>query len=197
MKKTLSIIIISMFTGILTFSAISTVFGADQPAGGKKYTAYNMWYETGKEGAMWTINYKTGIMIPAGTEVTDISVSKKEVSFVTVKDKIKFTANFNIKYHPGKTAEDYAKMMFSEKDFNQLTQGMSQTELDGVKEGVIKVGMSKQAVLTAYGYPPEHKTPDTNGNVWIYWINKFKTKTINFDDSGKTIKQEQAAPDSL
>ena len=198
MKKILPIVIISMFTGFCTLATGSSVLGADQAAGGKKYTAYNMWYESGKEGAMWTINYKTGIIIPVGTEVTDVKVSKKGISFVTVKDQVEYTALFNVKFHPGKTTEDYAKIMFSEKDFSQLTQGMSQTELEGIKEGVIKVGMSKQAVIVAYGYPPEHKTPNTNSNVWLYWINRFKSKAINFDDSGKTIKPEQAAePDTL
>jgi len=193
MKKTLSIIL-SMLLSVLIFTGISIVFAADQgdqTAGGKKYTAYNMWYEEGKQSAMWTINYKTGIIIPAGTEVSDIRVSKRAVSFVTVKDHAKYTANFNIKFHPGKTTEDYAKMMFSEKDFSQLTQGMSQTEIEGINEGAIKVGMSKKAVIVAYGYPPEHKTPDMNSKVWLYWMNRFKSKAINFDDSGKTIKPEE------
>lgn len=191
MKKILPIIIISIFAGIFNVSIISTALGADQAAGGKKYTAYNMWYEAGKESAMWAINYKTGIIIPAGTEVSDINVKKSDISFITVNNQKKYTVNFNAKFHPGKTTEDYARMMFSEKNFSQLTEGMSQTDIEGIKEGVLKVGMSNRAVIVAYGYPPEHKTPDMNSKVWLYWMNRFRSKAVNFDDYGKTIKPEE------
>jgi hypothetical protein len=195
MKRRLSIIIIvSMLICIFSFSGYSAGSDSDQDnpnkefSGGKVYTAYNIWYETGKENSLWCINYKTGIIIPAGTEVSDVEVTKSSISFTTVNDQKKYRSKFNDNYHPGKTTEDYGKMMFSEKDFNQLTQGMSQTEIDAIKGGVIKIGMSKQSVIVCYGYPPEHKTPDLNGNVWIYWMNKFVSKAINFDENGKTIK---------
>jgi hypothetical protein len=216
MKKTLSFVIsLSMFLGILILSGSAFSADSDQGnpiqdfAGKKVYTTYNMWYEAGKENALWCINYKTGIMIPAGTEVSDVVLTKivagrtmgaepMAISFITASDQKKYYVNIIKKYHPGKTIEDYSKLMFSEKDFSQLTQGMSQTEIEGIKEGVIKVGMSKKAVIVSYGYPPEHKTPDLNGNLWTYWRNKFATKAINFDDSGKTIKPEQAVePDNL
>jgi hypothetical protein len=176
--------------GLMTFAAFSgSSIAADKGAGNKTYfTAYNLWYETGKEKAMWTINYKTGNIIPAGTEITDLKVDKSEIIFTTVGDQKKYAVNFNPKFHPGKSTEDYSKMMFSDKDFSRLTQGMSQSEIDGIKEGVIKVGMSKNAVIVAYGYPPEHKTPDTTSNVWLYWMNRFVSKAINFDADGKTIK---------
>jgi hypothetical protein len=190
MKIKLSIIIIVLiFTGGLIFSGCgSKSYSIKGSAGGKIYTAYNMWYEIGKEEVMWTINYKTGTMIPAGTEVRDVKVKKSEIFFTTVEDKKKFIVNFNAKFHPGKTPENYANMMFSEKDFDQLTKGMRQTDIDGINEGVIMVGMIKKAVIVAYGYPPEHKTPDLDSNVWTYWLNRFTSTTINFDDKGKTIK---------
>ncbi|MBN1627084.1 MAG: hypothetical protein JW944_11215 [Deltaproteobacteria bacterium] len=190
MKIKLSMINFALISTLMLilFGCGSDSYYINPAAGEKTYTAYNMWYELGKEDAMWAINYKTGIMIPAGTEVSSIMVKESQIYFVTVDDKRRYTVNFNAKFHPGKRPTDYARMMFSEKDFLELTKGMSQTDIDGINEGLIMVGMTKKAVIVAYGYPPEHKTPDLNGNVWRYWLNRFSSTEINFDDDGKTIK---------
>lgn len=191
-------IVVLMLIGCFAFLVPWAVLGSSEaPANGKVYTAYNMWYETDKESAMWAINYKTGNMIPAGTEVVSVKVRKNTINFITVKDKKKYTVNFKAAFHPGKTVEDYAKMMFSEKDIDQITQDMSETDIAGIKEGVIRVGMTKKAVIVAYGYPPEHKTANLKDNEWRYWMNRFKTNVIYFDESAKTIKPPPQDPGIL
>ena len=35
---------------------------------------------------------------------------------------------------------------------------MTDTEIEGIKKGIVLNGMSKEAVLVCYGYPPEHRT---------------------------------------
>ena len=49
-------------------------------------------------------------------------------------------------------------MMFSAKKFPALTAGMSPKEINAIQKGVLVTGMSKAAVLVAYGPPPEHVT---------------------------------------
>ncbi len=171
------------------------------------YTAYNIWYEPGKENTLWCINYKTGDIIPAGTAVKEVSLSRAvagrkagaeplAVSFITVNDGQKYWVNINQKFHPGKTIHDYIDLMFTKKTFDELTSGFSEDEIEAIREGVVKTGMSKEAVLAAYGYPPEHKTPDPESNEWVYWINRFRSKAINFDDNGRTYKPKKD-PDVL
>jgi len=42
-------------------------------ASGKKiYTAYNIWFERAER--IWSINYKKGAVIPAGTLVRDVEI---------------------------------------------------------------------------------------------------------------------------
>jgi len=161
---------------------------------GPLFTAYNMWYETGKENAMWCINYKKGAMIPAATEVKDVRIVEAEtgrfqggsglaISFITVDDEQKYMVNFNQKFHPGTDIEDYLDRMFTNKTFDQLTEGMTAKEIEGIKKGVVKIGMSKQAVIISYGYPPEHKTGSPDEDVWIYWMSRFQSKPIHFDEN--------------
>ncbi|MEJ2544310.1 MAG: hypothetical protein P8Y99_09605 [Calditrichaceae bacterium] len=131
---------------------------------GPLYTAYNIWYELGKENALWCINYKRGEMIPAGTEVTDVKIVEAEsgrflggedkaISFRIVETDKEFLVNFKAAFHPDLTIDDYMDKMFTSKDFNELTAGMSTYEIEAINEGKVKINMSKEAILVSYGYP--------------------------------------------
>ena len=62
--------------------------------------------------------------------------------------------------------------------FQKFTAG----EKENIKAGVIKEGMSKAAVLMAYGYPPGTKTPSLKSDFWIYMENRFITRSVKFKD---------------
>jgi len=46
--------------------------------------------------------------------------------------------------------------------------------------------MSKEAVILAIGYPPEHVTPTLESNTWKYWRTRFATQLVSFVD-GKVV----------
>ncbi len=162
------------------------------------YTAHNVWFEPGKETRLYCINYKTGLVIPAGTEVKDVKLTRspfargahsrrQAITFVTAHDNRRYFVQFRKKFHPGKTIYDYMNTMFTEKPFTTLTYGLSQNEIDAIRKGSIVLGMSKRAVIISFGYPPEHYTPSLKYNIWTYWMNRFKSKKFYFDDNGETV----------
>lgn len=188
----------------LLFRVAGVVFGVTillqsaAVAGGTYYTAYNIWYEPGKEKALWCINYKTGSVIPAGTEVRNIKVTPAaagrkagaqplSLSFETT-DGEQYWVNFVRRFHPGKTLEDYKAAMFTDKNFAELTRGLNAKEIAAIRNAELVVGMSKRAVLISYGLPPEHKTPSLEDATWRYWMNRFRSKEIYFDETGRTFK---------
>ena len=57
-------------------------------------------------------------------------------------------------------------------------------DLEGVKEGRAIVGMTKEGVLTALGYPAQHRTPSLQAREWTYWKNRFTTLVVFFDSRG-------------
>jgi len=148
------------------------------------YTAYNIWYE--KPWRVYSINYKRGAILPAGSKISNLSISSRRISFTA--NNIKFKISFMARYHPGQSTETYLKKMLTEKDFNGLTAGMSEKEIDAVKRGAVIVGMSKEEVLVTYGYPPEHRTPVLKSNLWLYWRNRIWTKKICFDQNQETTR---------
>jgi len=157
-------------------------------SGQKIYTAYNIWFE--KPERIWSINYKKGAIIPAGTQVCDVEIittnrRQKAIIFTTAKEKKAFSIFWIKKYHPGKTIQQFKKNLFTTKKFDELTSEMREGEIAAIKKGEIVKGMNKKAVLVCYGPPPEHATFRQEHNVWTYWTSKFIRKKLFFDDDGK------------
>jgi len=152
----------------------------------KLYTAYNIW-KVRQLLLRRCINYKHGYnIIPAGTEVRKAKIGtdrdgREAIKFINTKDNREYNIYFVSNWHPGKTIEDYLGYMFTTKNFEELTAGMTETEIEGIKKGIVLNGMSKEAVLICYGYPPEHRTRSLESNVWVYWKNKLTSFEVCFD----------------
>lgn len=157
---------------------------------GQEYTAFNMWYEIPNK--MSTVNYKRGTLIPAGTAVTNIRLNyDKEPLFPSIQfnrqsDGKEFRVFFRKRFHPGKSLEDYRKLMFGPKNFSALTAGMTEREINAILRGDLVTEMSKQAVVVAYGLPPQHQTSSLSSHVWRYWTSRLVSKNICFDQNDRT-----------
>ena len=156
------------------------------------YTAYNIWQM--KSHNMKCINYKYGTnRLPAGTMVekvgtgTDRTTNKPYITFKSVPDNRVYKIFFTRNWHPGKSVKDYQNLMITTKSFDEMTAGMTKSEIKAIKRGTVVNGMSKNAVLVAYGYPPEHRTSSIHSSSWVYWSNKFKTFRVCFDENDRTV----------
>ena len=149
----------------------------------KLYTAYNIWYNH-QGNLVPIINYKLygnqpGNLLPAGTRITNFDVDIYGLSFKA--EGKSFSFSFNSGWHPGQTIESYAKRMVTAKTFKKLTAGMTEKEINGVRRGAPIAGMSKDEVIIAFGYPPEHHTKTLKLNRWKFWISRATTMIICFD----------------
>ena len=194
--KSLSIPIWFISLGLIMANGVCTMAG---DAHGPLYTAYNIWKHTDK--GMSCVNFKSSAdFIPAGTKVKNPRVVNKKVwhgegkytlvtaiVFWLADTDEKVSIRFNKNWHPGKTAADYLDVMFTQEDFKRLTKGFSGLEMDGIHRGKLYQGMRKEAVIIAYGYPPENETPDLSSDLWMYWMSAQIIKKICFDEENRAI----------
>ena len=166
---------LALGVALAILAAPLTAAAADE----QKFTAYNLWYEHPEK--VYSTGYEKGAMIPAGSAVSQVKVSRKKVSFVDGSGT-RFTVIFNAKHHPGLNSEQFADRLLTSKNFAELTQGMSAKEVEAIKKGEVHAGMSKAAVLAAVGYPPEIRTAKTDLDTWTYWRDRFRTYTVTFAD---------------
>ncbi|MBI4879586.1 MAG: hypothetical protein HY812_08005 [Planctomycetes bacterium] len=198
MKSKISLLSILAVVGV-SFTGCRSVPPHPGPIS-EGFTAYNMWYE--RADTLDTVNYKVGPMIPAGTAVRNIMVQPQQrawhrgdrISFTTA-DGATYTALFTASHHPGMTADSFCQVMFSPKNFDELTAGFTESEIEAIKKGVILPGMSKEAVRVSWGKPPEHSNPSPDvANQWLYWKTRFKKVTVFFDEAGKVTAAPEGMP---
>jgi hypothetical protein len=164
------------------------------------FTRCNIWYEKPR---IPSINYKRGGMIPAGTRVTNVRtvrLSRARAVYgiqFTLPDGATLILDHEPRYWPGLTIDDVKERFFTPQPLADLTRGMNELELEGIKKGVLTDGMSKDAVLIAWGYPPAHRTPSLSSNRWTYWKARFGEKLLFFNESGRTVNVNVGPPNQL
>lgn len=160
----------------LALSWAATVFAADDD---QIYFVQHSFYAYKHKYV--TTNYHVDTLIPINTraKITDMGSSEMEIELPDLNNmevKIK-----NIEKYTHKNMEEIKDRMFGKTEVN--LSKYSQDVQDAIKSGQIKVGMTKEEVLLAYGYPPVHKTPSLDDNQWTYWKNRWNRIVLDFEDN--------------
>jgi hypothetical protein len=163
---------------------------ANQPAGpfdsgSTLYTLTNLHPDPVKH-QLYSSNFQLpGGLIPRCTAVKAVSISKKRFEF-SVKDVV-YRYDFNPRSNP-EGLDANLKQYFGKSCSNTAVTSLSATDQKGIREGKAYVGMSKQGLIYAMGYPPvSPTTPDIKAPVWKYFINRFNTMNVEF--KGNTVSK--------
>lgn len=144
--------------------------------GEKLYTQFSLYYE---EDHHITTNYRKGVLVPINTEVEFVKASRKRITVRIPSYDV--TVHFeNEEGYSGEKIDGIFKRTFGRQPVNLST--FNEAEQSSIKKGAVAVGMSKDAVVKAMGYPPKHKTPTLNMDQWRYWKNRFDTMLVFFED---------------
>jgi len=168
---------------LLASFILSTCLAAE-PSQKTYYTNVNIWYEDPEK--ILSTNYHRGAIIPFCSKVEIISQSKNKIIF-TSEDVpgVTFTL-INVPRHSMVTTGELFKQYFIQdgpKDKNVQYSKFTQQEKDNIENGTLTTGMSKEAVIAAYGYPPKHKTPVIASNLWTYWDARGLRKLVTFKNN--------------
>ena len=150
--------------------------------GKEYYTMANIWYEHPKK--ILSTNFHRGNMIPVGTKVVINRLRGVKIKFTVVETEGTFTY-FHAKKHSKIKLRELFERYFSKEDpmrpgghFEKFTE----KEKENIMDGTLANGMSKEAVLMTYGYPPTHRTPSLATDVWTYWKGRAGRFLVVFKD---------------
>ncbi len=183
MKRLYSILILSIF---IVACEKTILYKGTQPI----YLSHNLWF--GNPEYIESINFKEqAAMLPAGTQVNEASVTIRFISFNVDGISKKFNIFVNQKYQQGSLSklntEKLFNRTFSTSSFEELTAGLKPEEIENIKHGTIQKGMSKQAVIVSWGYPPLHKTPSLDESEWYYWRKRVVKIRVTFDKNDRVL----------
>lgn len=151
------------------------------------YTRYNLHYisEGGVNKASyanWT-EWPGHALLPYNSKIQATSTGSR-IYIVAPDTGMRITFEF----HPGRmamSAADYIALITSPTPVTY--DGLSDVDRQGIAAGKALVGMSKQGVMVALGYPAKHRTASLEEKRWIYWKGRHDTYAVEFDDSGKVV----------
>ena len=140
------------------------------------FTKVNIWFENPEK--ILATNYHKGSIIPVNTRVNIVEMNRKVIRFKDLSNNMVFTL-FNVPKHTKKNIDQLYDAYFATSSVN--LDGFSALEQENIKNGTIAVGMSKAAVIAAYGYPPGNKTPSLDNELWTYWVSRMgRTREVRF-----------------
>ena len=134
---------------------------------------------------LYSVNYQQAGLLPRCTRVKIESVSSNEMKFLAVDGGREYAYIFHNSMRD--SVPKHLDKYFGTSCDKSKVQKMSKIDQEGIKTGQATEGMTKQGVILAIGYPPEHVTPTTEGNAWRYWKNRFGTMVVHFAD-GKVVR---------
>lgn len=178
-------LLIPAFALVLAVSVAGLSLAERSLEGKTLYLQSNLWFEYPMK--INAINYHKGTILEAGTKVKVDSISSRALNFTTLRNGLEYRILFSKKYFPGTDMDEFAEWYFGPDNplKGSVYAGFSSIEKKGIAEGTIKKGMSKKAVLMAYGYPPRHRTRSLDLNTWSYWSNRLFRMEVRFGKDGR------------
>jgi hypothetical protein len=169
---------------ILSSVMLVPVVSAVTPSGQQYYTKVNIWYEKPEE--ISTTNYHKGAMLPVGSLVEIMGWEDEEIRFYDLKTGTKFRL-VQVKKYMAITLDELFARYFSKDSVleSAIYANLTPMEKENIRVGSLAVGMSRDAVIMAYGYPPTHRTATLEAATWTFWKSRFSDFQIRFDDKGK------------
>lgn len=138
------------------------------------YTQVTIQYEKGRH---LTTNYRRGALISVNTQVRLEEINDDEILMEILPDLTKLRIE-NVAKHTGDTTVQAFTKLFN-KNRIDLSR-FSKLEQEAIQAGRVVKDMSKQAVITAIGYPPITQTPTLQGSRWTYWSSRFNRFVVEF-----------------
>jgi len=142
--------------------------------GNRAFTQINLWVDGNRSLAT---NYRVETRVPINTEVEIRDTSSEVIVFYVPE----LDREIHLENIPGYTELDISELYdryFGDSPVD-LSEFDSETR-DAIESGRIEIGMSRDAVLLARGYPPAHRTPSLDENRWTYWRNRFARQAVHF-----------------
>ncbi len=149
------------------------------------YSRYNLHYYLNKGNYYGSYaNYVDALnhgYLPYNTQLK-VGSYRGGFKLAAVETGIEVNIQYKSNNMQGMSKEAYIELITSPTPVSYDLAGPDQ---EGVSQGQVTDGMSKEAVKIAWGYPAKHKTPSLESNTWFYWKDRFRMITVTFDADGK------------
>jgi len=144
--------------------------------GADRYTLVNLHPDKTR---LYDVNYQRSGFIPLCSRVRIDQQDPKVVRFTVLETGQRYEY---VHHHVIPDFQANVDRVFGYSCVQGRAATLSSLDQQGIREGRVLPGMTKEGVILAIGYPPEHATPSTASNDWRYWTGKLSTMVVQFQD---------------
>lgn len=169
--------------------SVSPARAADPPAEG--FLCCNM-----RTDGNWIsdINYEESgkTLIPMGTPVKFKGYGRYRVQ-VEIDGKTQYLGN---DYSRDLAMDVFAQRYIVDRNPKQLLAAMPPRIREAVNSARVTIGMTREQVVMAVGYPVSSETASLNAPAWKFWLWSFSPFTVHFDSQGR-VSRIETDPDTM
>lgn len=140
-----------------------------------RWLCCNLHYEKPKVS---DVNFQRGTLVPFGTRVQILEVRSNSVTFQPEGHP---PITWQVRYAKGTPIDQTLERLFLAADPRARLRRVPAKTVKLIEQGAVDVGMTREQVLMALGYPPAHRTPSLDAAQWTYWDDRWTTFEVYFD----------------
>ncbi|MBX3246266.1 MAG: hypothetical protein KF901_03710 [Myxococcales bacterium] len=148
-----------------------------QQGGGTVYLLTNLHPDA--RNVLSSLNYTApsrGSLLAMCTPVQILRVTDREIRFQDLNTNRRY--RYILHRSTRMSTEQHMQRYFGGACSDLLQ--LSAEDQSGIQRGQVFQGMTKQGVILALGYPPEHQTPTLEADVWRYWSDGRRSFEVHF-----------------
>lgn len=153
--------------------------GSDLIVATDVYTLVNLHPDEAR-ARIYTVNYQQPGLIPVCSKVNLIDANKKALKFNVVDSGRQYM--YYLHRSLPEPFTQHLGQIFGKQCPQDKIARMSRLDREGIKAGIAKVGMTKEAVVIAMGPPPAHVTRSLESDDWTYWQNRWVKMRVEFEN---------------
>lgn len=117
----------------------------------------------------------------------------------------RYRVHITIKGEPYRLGNDYSRDLddaqFTERyivrtDPAKALARWPQKVQEAIRTARVRVGMTREQVIMALGYPVSSENPALDTDAWRYWLGSFEEYQVHFNAAGK-VREVSGAPGTL
>lgn len=149
------------------------------------YTCCNLHYE---DDWISDANWSSLPMIPAGTPIRTSSYARYSITVEIDHPWYTRKMRLGLDYGRKQRLADWARLIIVPENPKPRIATWPEHIRNAVRDGQVAIGMTKEQLIAAVGYPPAHQTPTLDAPQWKYWhtthgtFNVIWSKTDHVED---------------
>ena len=162
--------------------------GGEKPADRVGYTCCNLHHE-----GDWISdsNYAELPMIPAGSPAKVTGYGRNSASAEIAGKPMRLGLDYG---REQQTLQEFVDKIVVIEDPAKKLATYPASVRDAISQGKVMVGMTKEQVIMAVGYPMANETRSLDDDLWRYWISSFGPYQVLWDGKGRV---KEIAADQL